>query len=274
MTFHLKSPLFEEQQEQNTGGGDGSTAQPPIDLTKFRTELKTELLGEIRKDLNGIEKKNENFRKSFTSGFDSFKTDLTAMLKPKEEAVSENEEESEEEETPVIPPKGKKVEAAAETPKPPKKSQPSPHEQRLQRELEALRAKQEETEKAAKKREADAEAKEINGSLKEAIAKHQVNSDRGQSDLFAVLRPNLVRGEDGNLYGPEGKTLDEYVSDEYAARPFLHPAKNVNGSGAGPSAGNPSLPSKNFDVDNIRPNMSADDFGSAYQAIAQALGKR
>ena len=41
--------------------------------------------------------------------------------------------------------------------------------------------------------------------------------------------------DNGELYGPEGKALADFVKDEYERRPTLRPAVRANGSGAPPS---------------------------------------
>lgn len=256
--FHLHGLLFDEATENNQGGGGEGQQQQSFDPAKFRTELKTELLTEIRKDINGIDKK---FKNEFKSNFDSLKNDIQSWLKPNEQP---NHEQGGEEQKPGGEQQGQQQE----------KPKPDPVVLNLQKQVKDLLERDKIRDAEAKKLSQEAERKEIEALTRTAIANHKFNSDRGPRDLFSLVKSDIKRGEDGNLYGPDGMPLEEYIAKEYNERPFLHPARQVNGSGAGPSNGGSSYGGRAFDRDQIRPGMTAEEIAEAGKAISSALGGR
>lgn len=256
--FHLRSPLCEEQQEGNQGGGEGSQQQNTFDPAKFRTEFKAELLGEIRKDLNGIDKK---FKNEFKSNFDSLKTDIQSWLKPSEQQQEQNGEE-------------KNAGGEQQQQQQNKAAEKDPQILALEKKVREMEQRDRQRQIEADQRAKEAERKEVEALTRTAIANHKFNSDRGPKDLFALVRNDIKRGEDGNLYGPDGMTLEEFIAKEYSERPFLHPAKPVNGSGAGPSNGGGTYSGKPLDRDGIKPGMTAEEIAEYGRTLSAAISGR
>lgn len=252
--FRLHGPLFEEHQEETQGGGDGSQQQTQFDPAKFRTEFKAELLGEIRKDLNGIDKK-------FKNNFESFKSDLQSWLKPAEQQQQEQH--------------GEEQKAGGEqSQQQEKKPEVNPQILALEKKVREMEQRDKLRQAEADRRAQEADRKEVEALTRTAIANHKFNSDRGPKDLFSLVKSDIKRGDDGNLYGPDGMTLEEYIAKEYNERPFLHPARPVNGSGAGPSNNDTTYGGKALDREGIRPGMTAEEIAEYGKTLSSALSGR
>jgi hypothetical protein len=89
---------------------------------------------------------------------------------------------------------------------------------------------------------------------------------------FRAVKDDIVRSEDGRLLarGPEGKTLQEYLTGFVQENPELLPARIPGGSGAQPPArGVQQGISAGVDLDKIKPGMSKDDHDRVRQEIAR-----
>jgi hypothetical protein len=87
---------------------------------------------------------------------------------------------------------------------------------------------------------------------------------------FKAVRDDIVRAEDGRLIarGDHGEvTLKEYLTDFVNGNPELLPARISGGSGASANRSTPA--SSSFDLDKIKPGMSAEDLERARQEIAR-----
>jgi hypothetical protein len=86
---------------------------------------------------------------------------------------------------------------------------------------------------------------------------------------FKAVKDDIVRGEDGRLVAKSSQgdlPVREYLTQFVNDNPELLPARIAGGSGAGPAQKNPS---STFDMDKIKPGMSADDLDRARQEISR-----
>ena len=87
---------------------------------------------------------------------------------------------------------------------------------------------------------------------------------------FKAVKDDIIRTEDGRLvarsdHGEMG--LREYLADFVNGNPELLPARISGGSGATPHR--PAPAASTFDLDKIKPGMSAEDLERARQEIAR-----
>jgi hypothetical protein len=103
----------------------------------------------------------------------------------------------------------------------------------------------------------------------------------GKVDLaFRAVKDDVVRGEDGRLYAraEDGSlaSLREHLHQWVTANPEFQPARIAGGAGAGPSRS--ASASGGFDLERIRPGMSAEELERARNEVvrvaAQALGQK
>ncbi len=92
---------------------------------------------------------------------------------------------------------------------------------------------------------------------------------------FRVVKDEVVRGEDGELYGrgDQGSVgLKEFLAKFVGENPEFLPARMAGGSGA--SGGNRQEPEGgHFDLGKIRPGMSEEEKERARREIARIAGK-
>lgn len=88
---------------------------------------------------------------------------------------------------------------------------------------------------------------------------------------FRAVKDEIVRAEDGRLHskGPEGKSLQEYVSNFVQENPELLPARITGGSGAQNPARSVSQEPAGVVLDAIRPGMGKEELDRARQHIAK-----
>jgi hypothetical protein len=89
---------------------------------------------------------------------------------------------------------------------------------------------------------------------------------------FRAVKDDIVRAEDGRLQarGPEGKTLQDYLTSFVQENPELLPARIPGGSGAQPPARNVQQGiSGGVEMDKIKPGMSKDENDRVRQEIAR-----
>lgn len=267
----LFGPLMDEAQPD--GGGGGASAQPstpPQPAVFDPSAFESKILGEFDKRVNALDKRFKGLDTGFTNfskGFDTKFEQLFERFRPAEPPAPAHEE-------PVTPP-APAAGAPATPPTPAPATSPkvtSPEVLRLQREVQEFKDSQAKRDAETQKKEADLEQKAMATALKGEVGLNQFALSTGPQDLFNLLLRNVVKGEDGQYYGPDGVTLQEYVRAEYAARPTWHPAKQANGSGApAPTHVNGRVA---FDIDRIKAGYSKDDRSAAAQAISQALQNR
>jgi hypothetical protein len=89
---------------------------------------------------------------------------------------------------------------------------------------------------------------------------------------FRAVKDEIVRAEDGRLQarGPEGKTLQDYLTGFVQENPELLPARIPGGSGAQPPARNVQQGiSGGIEIDKIKPGMSKEESDRVHQEIAK-----
>jgi hypothetical protein len=286
--FELKSQLFEENQEGQGGGGNDKVADPvataPVTLEALKSlfgDFQTNLLKNVDSKINSINKEVKVQNAKLATDWSAFKDHVSSSLhlpQPEEqEAEHETQEVDPEPESKSAkkPKDGEPREEPRERePKPARTPQPyraSPKEQSLERQITEMRAREIQREAEFKKTKEEAERKEIDGLLRTEISKHSFNSKKGPEDFFELVRTKIERDSEGQIYGPQGSKLEEYITNEYEERPFMHPPKVVNGSGAGNATG--ANGSGGFDLDKISGTMSAADEKAAWAAINAAYKK-
>lgn len=88
---------------------------------------------------------------------------------------------------------------------------------------------------------------------------------------YKAVKEDIHRGEDGRLIarGQEGEqNLKDYLTRFVSENPELLPARNIGGSGASGNQRTSTFTS-NFDIEKIRPGMSAEERERARQEIAR-----
>jgi hypothetical protein len=276
--FLLNGYLMDD--EPAAGGGSGAPAEPAApavpDFTKLFADMQKGIVGELDKRVNGINKETKKQIETLTAGLTALKTDLEGLRQVNQPQVPDDDEPTPPEPQPPAPPQPQQPTPQQQQPtpqNPPARRSKDPHTVALERQLEELK-KQREADQEQMKRTAEvADKKERNSLLREALGKHKFSDQTMQQDLFDLLIAKVERGEDGNVYGPQGAELDEWVKLEYDRRPALHPAKPANGSGAG-NAGSAGAAGRQFDIDSISPDMDADTLAAARLAIANTLKNR
>lgn len=89
---------------------------------------------------------------------------------------------------------------------------------------------------------------------------------------FRAVKDDIVRSEDGRLQarGPEGKTLQDYLTNFVQENPELLPARIAGGSGAqNPSRNAAQTSSGGIEIEKIKPGMSKDESDRVRQEIAK-----
>jgi hypothetical protein len=89
---------------------------------------------------------------------------------------------------------------------------------------------------------------------------------------FRAIKDEIMRTEDGRLQakGPEGKSLQEYLSAFVQENPELLPARIAGGSGAqAPAKSSAQGPHGGVEIDKIKPGMSKEDHERVRQEIAR-----
>ena len=89
---------------------------------------------------------------------------------------------------------------------------------------------------------------------------------------FRAVKDDIVRAEDGRLQarGPEGKTLQDYLTNFVQENPELLPARIPGGSGAqNPTRNVQQSMSAGIEMEKIKPGMSKDDSDRVHQEIAK-----
>ena len=289
--FPRFSPLFEEQQEGQGGGGESAPAQTVLTLNDIKSlmgEFQANVLKGVDQKVNSLHKEFKTHSGKYTSDINSLKEQF-ASFRPREEEQHEQHEEPEHVEEQQAEPqqresksskngKGERREEEREQQQPREQSsgsrgnkpyQPTPKELSLERELREMKAKQNAIEAAAKQKEEEASKKEMDALLRTELSKYKINNPRGAADLFDVLRNKVVRGDDGVVYGPQGSSIEDFVRNEFEERPHLHAPAPVNGSGAGYAGSTPA--NGGFDDSLIKPGMTPAERSRGWEAIANAV---
>lgn len=89
-----------------------------------------------------------------------------------------------------------------------------------------------------------------------------------------VVGDDIRRSSDGEIYAEqEGRrlSLDEYLNRFVAENPEFLPPRITGGSGT--TGAERGLTSSGFDLDSIRPGMSADEARQAWKEVARLMGQ-
>lgn len=93
---------------------------------------------------------------------------------------------------------------------------------------------------------------------------------------FRLVKDEVFRGEDGELYGKGEQgplELKEYLSKFVAENPEFLPARIAGGSGATVANRKEAEGGGGFDLNRIRPGMSAEEKERARREIARVAGR-
>lgn len=92
---------------------------------------------------------------------------------------------------------------------------------------------------------------------------------------FRAIRDDIIRGDDGRLYGrhDDGSStpLHDYLAQWVAANAEFQPPRIAGGAGAAPSRG--SAADGHFELERIRPGMSAEEMERARAEVARVAGQ-
>ena len=134
----------------------------------------------------------------------------------------------------------------------------------LERRLEEL---SEENRRSRQQAEQTERFAKIRGTLQElGVKKVQL--------AFRLLKDDVFRGEDGELYanrGGEPVPYREHVKKFVSENPEFLPPRITGGSGATDSDRG-ELSSAGFDMDRIRPGMSKEELAQAWKEVARLAG--
>lgn len=197
--FRNRSPLFEEAPaDTGTGGGGGEPAA--FDPEAFKVALKTELLGEFNKTLNGFSK--------------TFKADVVKLIPKAPE--------------PLPPPEihvDPKVDPALNS-----------QLQKLQLQVTNLTKQGEERETALQGERTSRLETERQSAIKTALADIPFKDDASRSLFFKGIQGDIKRDEDGNLVADTANgpiTYSDYIKGQADLLPSLLLPKGNGGAGAG-----------------------------------------
>lgn len=142
------------------------------------------------------------------------------------------------------------------------------HERRRRDELERqVRELAEENRRYLREREESQREARIRQGLEERGVK-KVNL------ALRVVGDDIRRDSDGEMYAEvEGRRtpFDEYLNQFVAENPEFLPPRIAGGSGA--TGAERGLTSSGFDLDSIRPGMSADEARQAWKEVARLMGQ-
>jgi hypothetical protein len=128
----------------------------------------------------------------------------------------------------------------------------------LQGQVREMQAKLEASEKARQDAVKAAEERERTSAIRAKLGDFQFASDAARESALRIFGSDVVRGEDGNLYGPDKTTpFDQYIGkalDE--THDYLLKPKDVGGSGA-MNPGQKRQPP--VDLNDIKPGMKPED---------------
>ena len=97
-----------------------------------------------------------------------------------------------------------------------------------------------------------------------------------KTDLaFRLVRDDIFRGEDGELYAESGGgrvPYQEHLASFVAENPEFLPPRISGGSGAAGASGG-DLTSAGFDLDRIRPGMKREELAQAWKEVARLAGQ-
>jgi len=110
--------------------------------------------------------------------------------------------------------------------------------------------------------------KERQSVIRQEIARHGLAED-AVDDAFRFFRDEIKRTESGELVGGDDIPAADYIKDVVSKRPRWLPPRDVDGTGAknGPGGRGAQTP---FDLNSIKPGMSAEERARAFAAIAAA----
>lgn len=167
---------------------------------------------------------------------------------------------------PATPPPGD--DDGGDPPPDPKTGKVDPEVAKLRKQLEKQAADLA-SEKAERQKTAEAALeKERQSMIRQEIAKHGL-ADHSVDDAYRYFRDEIKRDESGELVGPEGIPFGEFISTTVSKRANWLPPRDVDGTGAKNSPGGRGTPAP-FDLNNIKPGMSAEDRARALAAISAA----
>lgn len=110
--------------------------------------------------------------------------------------------------------------------------------------------------------------KERQSVIRQELSRHGL-ADDAVDDAFRFFRDEIKRTESGELVGGDDVPVGEYIKDVVSKRPRWLPPRDVDGTGAKNGPGGRGTPAP-FDLNSIKPGMSAEDRARAFAAIAAA----
>lgn len=137
----------------------------------------------------------------------------------------------------------------------------------LQAQMRDLQTKLDASEQARVKAIDEAQERERTSAIRAKLGDFQFASDPARESALRILGGEIVRGDDGQLYGPDKTTpFDQYIGKALEeTHDYLLKPKDVGGAGA-LNPGQKRQPP--IDLNDIKPGMSAEDRKRALAEIA------
>jgi hypothetical protein len=138
----------------------------------------------------------------------------------------------------------------------------------MQAQMREMQSKLEAAEKQRQDAITASEQRERTSAIRAKLGDFQFASDAARESALRILDGDIVRGEDGNLYGPDKTTpFDKHIAKALEeTHDYLLKPKDVGGSGAHNAGGKRTPP---VDLNDIKPGMSAEDRQRVLAEIAQ-----
>lgn len=236
--------LMDAASDAAAGGGGATT----IDEKRVNEIVNGALKRFSEKELPGVLKIGlDGVTAGFTTQFTSLSETLAA-LKPADITLAKGDK-KEDELSPAVKAKFQEYEK----------------EQKRQSDLIAT------SEKARGEAEAKAKLTEKNSGVRAALNQFNFATPEAAEDAFTLISGKVEFNDEGQLVA-DGLLVDDFVKGYIPEKkPYLLASTGKGGSGA--SGGTNKQGKGKFDMDSIKPGMSAEVQGSAVSAILDALGR-
>ena len=114
-----------------------------------------------------------------------------------------------------------------------------------------------------------ADKKELDATVRTQLNKFRFADDAAAEDAFEIFGTKVKRNDDGAFVGTDGTPLAQFLDEGLRLKPYLLAPKDTGGAGS--RNGGRQAGAAAFDMNSIKPGMSAADIATATAEIAAAL---